>query len=73
MEPLIKLNNKNNLFDCTIHKTAATPLDGNQGTAHHQEQHSVSILSTQRSPKEVIEQDAYAGHHRQPLTQLIIL
>lgn len=38
MEPLIKLNNKNNLFDCPIHKTnaAAELLDGNQ---HNCQQH----------------------------------
>lgn len=28
MEPLIKLNNKNNLFDCPIHKTTAELLNG---------------------------------------------
>lgn len=47
MEPLIKLNNKNNLFDCLIHKTTAELLDGNQ--QQHNSQYSVYYLSSYRS------------------------
>lgn len=47
MEPLIKLNNKNNLFDCPIHKTTAELLDGNQ--QQHNSQYSVYYLSSYRS------------------------
>jgi hypothetical protein len=48
MEPLIKLNNKNNLFDCPIHKTTAELLNGNQQQSNSQ-QYSVYYLSSHRS------------------------
>jgi hypothetical protein len=48
MEPLIKLNNKNNLFDCPIHKTTAELLNGNQQQRNSQ-QYSVYYLSSHRS------------------------
>lgn len=48
MEPLIKLNNKNNLFDCPIHKTTAELLNGNQ-QQHNSQQNSVYYLSSYRS------------------------
>ena len=48
MEPLIKLNNKNNLFDCPIHKTTVELLDGNQQNNNSQ-QYSVYYLSSYRS------------------------
>lgn len=53
MEPLIKLNNKNNLFDCPIHKTEAELLDGNQQQRNNTtQQHSVYYLSSHRSQQQ---------------------
>jgi hypothetical protein len=54
MEPLIKLNNKNNLFDCPIHKTTAELLNGNQPqqkikSSSNNQQYSVYYLSSYRS------------------------
>lgn len=85
MEPLIKLNNKNNLFDCPIHKTTAELLDGNQQKRNSQ--HSVYYLSSYRSEQQQsvekqqardtngIRQRSDAEHHQQSLRrgQLLIL
>jgi hypothetical protein len=54
MEPLIKLNNKNNLFDCPIHKTTAELLNGNQQQSNSQ-QYSVYYLSSHRSHQQQIQ------------------
>lgn len=74
MEPLIKLNNKNNLFDCLIQATEVL-LNGNQ-----QQQYSVYYLSsyrtkqqqsTQRDKNERLSDAEY--HQQLKRTQLSIL
>lgn len=86
MEPLIKLNNKNNLFDCPIHKTAAELLDGNQQQRNSQ-QYSVYYLSSHRShqqqsaekqqarDKDCARRSSDADQHQQTIksSQLLIL
>lgn len=76
MEPLIKLSNKNNLFDCTIYKTTETLFNGNQQKQH--QQHSVSYLSSHQSHEDSIQQQALeeisdAVHHQQLRDLLLIL
>lgn len=51
MEPLIKLNNKNNLFDCRIHKATEVLLNGNQQQANSK-QCSVYYLSSYRTKQQ---------------------
>lgn len=56
MEPLIKLNNKNNLFDRPIHETIVKLLNGNQyyntisssSNKNNNQQDSVYYLSAQQ-------------------------
>lgn len=84
MEPLIKLNNKNNLFDCSIHKTTAELLNGNQQQHNSSQQSSVYYLSSYRSHQQEKQQarvengvrrNSDAEKHQQTLrrTQLLIL
>lgn len=86
MEPLIKLNNKNNLFDCPIHKTKTELLNGNQQQQHNNssQQSSVYYLSSHRSHQQQKQQarvengvrrNSDAEKHQQTLrrTQLLIL
>jgi hypothetical protein len=55
MEPLIKLNNKNNLFDRPIHETIVKLLNVNQyyntinnSSSNKNQQNSVYVLSVQQ-------------------------
>lgn len=85
MEPLIKLNNKNNLFDCPIHKTTAELLNGNQQQhINSSQQCSVYYLSSYRSQQQQQPQARSkkgtrftldAEHHQKSLrrSQLLIL
>lgn len=58
MEPLIKLNNKNNLFDCHIHKATEVLLNGNQQQSNRSQQYSVYYLSSYRSKQQQKKQQA---------------
>jgi hypothetical protein len=76
MEPLIKLNNKNNLFDCHTHKEVL--LNGNQ--QHDSQQYSVYYLSSYRTQQQQSTQRdknegfSDAEHHQQlKRSQLSIL
>lgn len=85
MEPLIKLNNKNNLFDCRpIHKTTTELLNGNQQQHNSSQQYSVYYLSSHRSHqqqkqqarnKNGVKRNSDAEKYQQTLrrTQLLIL
>lgn len=83
MEPLIKLNNKNNLFDCHIHKTTDL-LNGNQQQHNSNQQYSVYYLSSywshqqekqQAYVKNGVRRNSDAEKHQQTLrrSQLLIL